>query len=290
MKLLYPIVTFIPIKTTVHHVWVNGFSIEYVKAGHGPPLILLHGANIGWIQWYNVIAPLAESHTVYAFDWPGSGNSTPVDYLTLDIHRHFVRTLTEFVKTLRMKRLSIIAHSVSGVAAVYWANEHPAQLRKLVLVDSMGFTDYLPPSNYPVAFGFMTRLLAATVMKPTLTSMRSFLESVLVKSVYLPDEFVDHFYRSVIRSVGGHPIYFMHALTDGFRIKKNLVTVQFLPKLAKSILVLHGERDPLIPAKKISAVMQQFPLIKFYEIAGAGHVPSLESPEEFLLQVKAFLD
>lgn len=287
MNISYPIQTLIPIRTTVGRVEVDGYTIEYITAGKGPPLLLLHGANIGWIQWYNVIAPLSKSYTVYAFDWPGSGNSTPIDYSTLNIH-FFIRILGGFIRRLRLKDVRIIAHSVSGAAALFMAHSNPANIKKLILVDSMGFTNYLPPSNYPIAFRFIARFIAQTVMKPTKVSMRSFLESVLVKPVLLPEEFVEHFYQNVIRAPTHHPLYFMHALTQGFKIKKEYGVQHLLGQVNTRLFILHGTHDPLIPIACIQPVIRRAPGVKFQSIQ-SGHVPSLESPDEFLSLVKAFL-
>ncbi|MEF8887313.1 MAG: alpha/beta fold hydrolase, partial [Haloarculaceae archaeon] len=55
--------------------YVNGVELHYVRAGEGPPLLLLHGWPQTWYEWREVIPPLAEEYTVIAPDLRGMGDS-----------------------------------------------------------------------------------------------------------------------------------------------------------------------------------------------------------------------
>lgn len=53
---------------------LDGQRISYLYAGEGPPVLLLHGTF--WSRaWLPVIPKLAESHEVFALDYPGFGRS-----------------------------------------------------------------------------------------------------------------------------------------------------------------------------------------------------------------------
>ena len=49
-------------------------SVSYLHAGEGSPVLLLHGTFWGRV-WLPVIPKLAESHEVFALDYPGFGRS-----------------------------------------------------------------------------------------------------------------------------------------------------------------------------------------------------------------------
>ena len=56
---------------------LHGRSVEYVEAGSGPVLVLIHGMAGTCQNWRAVIEPLALHHTVIAPDLPGHGGSAP---------------------------------------------------------------------------------------------------------------------------------------------------------------------------------------------------------------------
>ena len=58
----------------------NGITINYVRGGAGPTLVLLHGYPQTWYMWRKVLPALAEHFTVIAPDLRGAGGSdAPTD-------------------------------------------------------------------------------------------------------------------------------------------------------------------------------------------------------------------
>jgi hypothetical protein len=53
----------------------DGVALHYVTAGHGPPLVLLHGFLGTWWAWRRVIPWLAQDYRVIAVDMRGYGDS-----------------------------------------------------------------------------------------------------------------------------------------------------------------------------------------------------------------------
>ncbi len=54
--------------------------------------------------------------------------------------------------------------------------------------------------------------------------------------------------------------------------------------------MISGERDTLTPAAAGAWLAAALPAARFVEIAGAGHVPFLSHPGEFMRALDAFLD
>src|ERR1044072_5141528 len=78
---------------------VDGMTLNYVSAGSGRPVVLIHG-NPGSYQDYTlaVVGRLSKSYHVVAFDRPGHGYSerhdsapTPVEVQALIIHEALQR-------------------------------------------------------------------------------------------------------------------------------------------------------------------------------------------------------
>src|SRR5271167_4073806 len=55
---------------------IDGAKLHYLTAGHGTPLILLHGYAETSLMWRPIIPALAERFTVIAPDLPGIGDSS----------------------------------------------------------------------------------------------------------------------------------------------------------------------------------------------------------------------
>jgi pimeloyl-ACP methyl ester carboxylesterase len=63
---------------------IDGVELHYLGAGHGPPLILLHGYAETSLMWKPIMPLLAERFMVNAPDLPGIGDSAiPADGLDM---------------------------------------------------------------------------------------------------------------------------------------------------------------------------------------------------------------
>ena len=60
-------------------VLVDGVNLQYLEAGSGPPLLLVHGHEQSATSWRWVIPVLARTHRVLALSLPGHGDSAPAD-------------------------------------------------------------------------------------------------------------------------------------------------------------------------------------------------------------------
>src|ERR671923_2028287 len=54
---------------------VDGLSLNYTVAGHGPAVVLVHGLGGFAESWQSTIDALASRATVFAVDLPGFGRS-----------------------------------------------------------------------------------------------------------------------------------------------------------------------------------------------------------------------
>src|SRR3954453_3060567 len=81
---------------------VDGLTLQYLSAGHGPAIVLLHGYAETSRMWRPLIPRLAETHTVIAPDLPGIGGSAiPSD--GLDMTRAAAR-MHALVKSLGLNK------------------------------------------------------------------------------------------------------------------------------------------------------------------------------------------
>ena len=123
---------------TAHKVQTSGATINLVKAGNGPPLLLMHGAPQSHISWRLVAPALARDYTVIATDLRGYGDSSkPPDG---ENHAGYSkRTMAvdqiEVMKHFGFDRFAVIGHDRGGRVGHRMVLDHPGKVTKLAVID-----------------------------------------------------------------------------------------------------------------------------------------------------------
>ncbi len=277
------------VPVVLEQVQVGARQINYVRAGTGKPLVLIHGANIGWGMWYTTIADLAREYTVYALDLPECGGSTKIGSATLDLETDFAQVVEQCIKQLGLQSVSVIGHSFGGWIALRLALRKAVMVDKIVLVDSLGFSRFLPVSHRLVSLRPFAEFLAAKPLSPTREHMKEFLAEPLVDKNIMTDAFFEYFYESIFRNQLSHPILFINALTSFFRLKKQLDLSVELPGVSQPVLIIWGEKDTSVPLAKSQPQFRHLPHATVVIFPETGHVPPLEQSKLFTEKLLAFL-
>ena len=113
----------------------NGITINYVRGGAGPTLVLLHGYPQTWYMWRKVLPALAEHFTVIAPDLRGSGGSdAPTDGYRKSILAEDVHQL--LVGLDLADEVSVVGHDIGTMVAYAYAAAHRDSTSRLVLIDA----------------------------------------------------------------------------------------------------------------------------------------------------------
>jgi len=119
-------------------VQANGIAINTLKAGNGPPLLLLHGAPQSHISWRLVAGELAKHFTVILTDLRGYGDSDAPegggnhsDYSK----RTMAQDQIEVMKHFGYEQFLLVGHDRGGRTGHRMALDHPKAVKKLVVVD-----------------------------------------------------------------------------------------------------------------------------------------------------------
>ncbi|MFC1598115.1 alpha/beta fold hydrolase [Patescibacteria group bacterium] len=267
---------------------IGSYSINSIHAGSGEPVLLIHGLNIGWGQWYKNIAKLAENNSIYAIDLPGSGASTKKSFFDIGLN-DYVNVVDEYIKKKRLEKLTIIAHSFGAWVALKLAIEKRSYLKKLILVDPFGFTNYIPLTQRPISIRPFATFISTSVMKPSRKNLKNFLRSTMQDEVMLAEDFFSYYHQSVNRGMVTHPLMMMSSLSRLFKLREEIVLKDDLAKIKLPVLVIMGEKDKIIPIKTIINEVGRFPSAELKVIEGVGHVPSLEKSEEFNNIISEFI-
>ena len=112
----------------------DGVSVQYLSAGSGPAILLLHGYAETSRMWRPLIPRLAATHTVIAPDLPGIGGSAiPSDGLDMT---HAAARMHALVKSLGVNKAAVVGHDIGLMVAYAYAAQFPDDVERLVLMDA----------------------------------------------------------------------------------------------------------------------------------------------------------
>ncbi len=274
------------IQYTISRVAIGRHEINYLRAGQGAPLVLLHGANFGWGVWYPNIPVLAKHFTVYAVDLPGAGRSSRVDYRTLDPALDLYDVVVQWMNRLGITGADVIGCSIGGWIAMKLALEHAEMVKRLVILNSVGLANYMGRGERMIGLYSLANIIAKTVLRPTRNNknIERFLRGIFYnKNIELRPEFIEYFYETMATS---HNLLFISRLTA---LEDTFLLENELPRISQPTAIIWGKNDHIIPLEKNQASFSRIPRVEISLIENAGHIPSLEQPAAFNEQTLAFL-
>ena len=116
---------------------VDGYQAHYLKAGGGPPVVMIHGGASDCSDWLYTMAELHHSYSLYAPDLVGYGlsESHKDGYYLSD----FVEFTLGFTEALGLDSQVLVGHSLGGRICLEMALRYPEKVRSLILIDTVGF-------------------------------------------------------------------------------------------------------------------------------------------------------
>jgi pimeloyl-ACP methyl ester carboxylesterase len=113
---------------------VNGVKLNYLIAGEGDPVVLLHGYAETSHMWRPLFPGLANNHTVIAPDLRGFGKSdAPEGGYT---KKEMAQDVHALVKSLGYTKVKIVGHDIGLMVAYAYAAQYPAEVDRIVLMDA----------------------------------------------------------------------------------------------------------------------------------------------------------
>jgi haloacetate dehalogenase len=116
----------------------SGATINFVSAGSGPPLLLLHGYPQTHIEWRKIAPQLSKKFTVVAADLRGYGDSSaPPDGENHAGYskRAMAQDQVDVMASLGFQKFSVVGHDRGGRVAHRMALDHPDRITKLAILD-----------------------------------------------------------------------------------------------------------------------------------------------------------
>ncbi len=250
--------------------------VAYQESGSGPTLLLLHATLHDRHDFAPIVDTLARQYRTIAVDWPGHGESDPVDAAIEPSAPLFADVLEDLVDGLGLSRVAVIGNSVGGFAAARLAINRPEAVAGLVLVNTGGFVPLNPLSRSfcrvlgtPSVFRRAAPLFVRGYMKARTDSDRRIAERAI--------------------AVATTP--------EGVRVGSGLWRSFATPahdlrsragELSAPTLIVWGEKDIAIPLSAGRATHDAIRGSRF-ETLDTGHVVFSSDPDGFLAVAEPFL-
>ncbi len=255
---------------------VNGIEISYLRAGDGPPLVMLHGIGGNATQFQHQLDALADAWTVIAWDAPGYGNSSDPggDWLMAD----YAAALAGMLDALGLAQIRLLGQSWGGVLAQTFIGLFPERVRALVLSDtSMGGRSQ--PEAERLA-SLNARLSALESMTPTeMAAART--PALLGPNPTTTASREAEAMMAQIRPTGYRRAAIALAEADTRAVHAH----NHAPPL-----ILAGEHDRIVPPSTAAALHAAIPDSQLITIPHTGHLSGQEDPVAYNAALRRFLE
>ncbi|HUK87110.1 MAG TPA: alpha/beta fold hydrolase [Terriglobales bacterium] len=267
---------------------LDGHRLRYLRAGAGPPLLLLHGLLGYSFSWRFNFAALGRLATLYAPDLLGMGFSDrpPLDYGL----RASAQRVLRFLDELGIGQADVLGTSHGGAVALRLAalaaERGAPRVRRLLLVAPVN--PWSPIKNPLVPFlrtplgRFCLRRLG-----PRLAVLNDFVLRRLYGSISRLAPGTLAGYHAAARLP--YTADYVYAILDAWsadlaELERELPRLRSLPSL-----LLWGNRDRAVSLRSAERLRACFQRARLVVLPGVGHLPYEEVPEEFNRVIADFL-
>ncbi|HEY7530033.1 MAG TPA: alpha/beta hydrolase [Gemmatimonadota bacterium] len=139
-----------------HTVEIDGLRLRYAEGDDaGPPLVLLHGALLGWEEFLPLLPELAPRWRVLAPDFSGHGGSARRERYTFGA---WLEETAGFLASRVGAPAVIAGHSLGGFVGMGLASRYPDRVAGLALLDSFINLDTFLAGPFPAFFAALAAL------------------------------------------------------------------------------------------------------------------------------------
>lgn len=274
-----------------------GAVINVVSGGQGPPVLLLHGYPQTHMLWHKVAPRLAAEFTLVVADLRGYGDSSkPADGENHSNYSKRAMALdqVEVMSHFGFEKFAVVGHDRGGRVAHRMALDHPDRITKLAVLDIVPTHKvyHSVSREFATAYYHWFFLIQPAPFPETLIAnnaefylRRTF--DPLMPNAVTPEAFAE--YLRCFRNPAT-----IHASCEDYRAAASIDLehdeADLNRKIACPLLALWAERGAMHRMFDVAATwLERAANVKGKALPG-GHFLPEETPEETLVELRAFLN
>ena len=275
----------------------SGTTINLVKGGSGPPLLLLHGYPQTHTMWHKVAPLLAQDFTVVAPDLRGYGDSDKMeggpDHINYS-KRAMAQDQVEVMDQLGFDSFLLVGHDRGARVSHRLTKDHPQRVKRLAVLDIIPTHRMFQIVNQGMAtntyhwffliqpFDFPERVIGAT---PDQFFRRSFEFGANAAQVF-PSEAVAEYVRCATTPEA------IHAMCEDYRAGASIDLVHdaadFANKVNCPMLALWSATGYVGRTQDVLQTWREYATDVQGHAMPCGHHIAEEMPEEAHADIKGF--
>lgn len=262
----------------------DGAAMSYAEAGAGAPIVLVHGWAANGAFFGDLATELAKSHRVYSLTLRGHpGSDTGSAPLTIET---LADDIAYFFEALDLTNAYVLGWSMGAMALWSVAPRLSARLRGIIIEDMSPRLINDDGWEHGISSGYGTTDIAGTVAEieaDWATSASRFAPRMFAASMRDTCPELGAWAEGQMAKADSRAMasFWASMATQDFRAA--------LTRITTPMLVIRGADSQVYDDGATAFIAHTAPNAKGVAIPGAGHVPHLEAPDDFLKLIEAFV-
>lgn len=255
-----------------------GIGTNFLDAGTGSPVVLIHGSGPGvsaYANWRLTLPDLAREHRVLAPDMAGFGFSDKPGTYGM---AQWLDQLDGFFSALGVERASLVGNSFGGGLALAFADRWPERVDRLVLMGAVGV-------SFPITEG-LDRVWG---YEPSIENMRSILDFFAYDRNLVNDELAQLRYRASVEPGMQEAFSAMFPAPRQRWVESMATPEDRIAALPHDTLIVHGRDDRVIPMDNAVRLLHLIERSQLHVFGRCGHWTQIEHAAAFNQLLLRFL-
>ena len=260
---------------------VDGASYHTRIAGHGPPVVFLHGFLSTSAVWDPAIDRLGPECRCVAVDLPGFGRSAKGAAVPAGVwgRAEWLRALLD---ALGLDAVTLVGASMGGQTALAFASRYPTRAKNLVLIAPFAREPDPYPARDAWTWPLVVWLFERSMFSRQWLAWRQ--RQQMARPHRLPHGRIDDLFRQT-QTPG-----FLKGIREGYIQPPVDDLREQLADVRAPVLVLWGACDRTLSVELSREVADRVPTGRLRVIVGAGHSLQLDEPELVARTIQSAMD
>lgn len=248
-------------------------KIHFSSTGKGSVVLLLHGFLEDISMWKDIIPVLSKNHRVITIDLLGHGKTDCLGYVhTMKEHAAMIHVV---LQQLRVRRYSIIGHSMGGYIGLKYAKMFPKNIKGLCLHNSTFSSDSEETSQLRIRANKMAQTNFKQLVQMSFTNLFSEKSRIVFKKEM----------QEALKIALKTPLQGYIASQEGMRLRED--SEQFFKEAPFKKALIIGEKDTVVDVVNLLAFGKKYQIKT--ALFSNGHMSHIENKEELISALQEFV-